>query len=395
MRLRSLLLLLCLLLTGPSAAWPVAGPGAGPCYDCHPQETFQGRFQHHPVAKGECGACHQPHVAKYPGLLARPEKELCFSCHQRFQQHMERKGHQHAPVAKGECGACHAPHQADNDNLLKSKPGTECEQCHTLNQAAYEHRHQPFAAGNCYACHDPHSADHEQLLKQGEPGICLSCHQSSKKLQQQHLGRELKELKCLGCHNPHGSTNAALLRSTAHQPFAQRQCGQCHGRPAGDELCLSCHQEVLTTFLQPHTHLRGAGDHHLCLGCHNPHVADQPALLTSSTGKNCRACHEDKFIRRAAALHLHPGRHVCTNCHTLHGSSRPDMLKDEPREVCASCHQRHKQFTHPLGENALDPRNHKPMDCVTCHDPCNGTMYTFNLRRDGKRSLCIQCHQKY
>jgi predicted CXXCH cytochrome family protein len=35
------------------------------------------------------------------------------------------------------------------------------------------------------------------------------------------------------------------------------------------------------------------------------------------------------------------------------------------------------------------------MTCVTCHDPCTGTMFKYNLRGNAERGLCIQCHPKH
>jgi predicted CXXCH cytochrome family protein len=94
-------------------------------------------------------------------------------------------------------------------------------------------------------------------------------------------------------------------------------------------------------------------------------------------------------------LYHHPGKWACGDCHKVHGSDIPMMFKKGPLELCAECHKRHEQFTHPIGEKALDPRNLEAMSCITCHDPCTGTMFKFNLRGSAERGLCIQCHPKH
>jgi predicted CXXCH cytochrome family protein len=35
------------------------------------------------------------------------------------------------------------------------------------------------------------------------------------------------------------------------------------------------------------------------------------------------------------------------------------------------------------------------MTCVSCHDPCNGTLYKYNLRGTSEKGLCVQCHAGY
>ncbi len=369
--------------------------GLTTCYDCHEEKTFQGPHIHQPVADGQCDKCHAPHAAKYPALLRQPVNKLCSTCHLIFFKQIGSRRQLHDPVARGKCGTCHDPHASAYRKLLINTPGTECYQCHTNETSGYQYQHQPFSRRQCYTCHDPHAADHNHLLKNADPGICFTCHQSNQALSKSHQGRDMSTISCLGCHQPHGSDNSNLLRQVRHRPFNDGHCNECHGRAVGVDRCLACHQKVLASFLHPHTHLRGDGTGNLCLNCHNPHAADHDHLLISDTGETCRKCHAVKFERRQQAIHKHPGKHVCSECHKEHGADRPAMLRAEPQEVCARCHQEHKQFTHPIGDQALDPRNGKPMDCLTCHDPCNGTMYTHNLRRDGKRSLCIQCHQKY
>ena len=71
------------------------------------------------------------------------------------------------------------------------------------------------------------------------------------------------------------------------------------------------------------------------------------------------------------------------------------MLKGPGDETCLNCHEDHDNFSHPTGDAAHDPRNGRPMTCNSCHDPCNGTLFKFNLRGSSDKGLCVQCHAGY
>ena len=385
--------LLCVLLILPA----LSVSAANNCFECHERSTFKGEVVHQPVARGECASCHVPHVSRYPALLRNASVELCRDCHTTFMKALEERKFQHKPVKKGECGACHTPHVSDFPNLLKEKPGSECYQCHKKPEKAYAFTHQPFAKNQCYRCHDPHAADDSRLLRRAETELCLSCHKAGATLKKAHLGRNLKKMGCLSCHNPHGGDNRELLRPVRHEPFKKGKCKTCHEqKKTGVQMCLQCHQSVMKTFLQPHTHLRlAAGEKNFCLLCHDPHASEEAALPAVDRLATCASCHSDKFKRRQEMLYHHPGPWDCGDCHQIHGADNPAMLQGHPMDLCAKCHKRHKQFTHPIGDKALDPRNQESMSCITCHDPCTGTMFKQNLRGSAERGLCVQCHPKH
>jgi len=394
-RIRNLIvwpvLTLCLTLFAGTAVF------AGNCFDCHEQGDFQGKVRHQPVVKGKCATCHATHASRFPALIRKPGGELCRDCHTEFMAKIEGREFIHKPIKNGECSACHAPHVADFKNLLKVKPGSECYSCHKKPEKAYAFTHKPFAKNQCYRCHDPHAAADSRLLRKSETKLCLSCHKAGATFNKAHLNRNPQKMACLSCHNPHGGETQGLLRSVQHDPFKKGKCKTCHGKPTADEnLCLKCHQAVMTTFLQPHTHLRDDRDGvNFCLDCHDPHAGDDSGLPAVNQISVCAECHEHKFTKRQEMLYHHPGPWNCGDCHSIHGSVRAMMLKKRPLELCADCHKRHQQFTHPIGDKALDPRNLEPMSCVTCHDPCTGTMFKFNLRGNAERGLCIQCHPKH
>lgn len=382
-----------LLLIIGIVGMPLSGL-AQDCFICHEPGDFTGKVVHPPVAQGDCGACHSPHVSRYEGLLRKQESELCYTCHTEIFAQVEKKQFQHRPVQQGQCSSCHAPHAAERPGLLTLAGGALCYSCHEQAQTNYQYFHQPFQQGTCSVCHTPHASDDSRLLKQSGNRLCLSCHKPSAKLRKAHLGRELAEIDCLACHHPHGGAEPTLLRAVSHQPFAEGDCQGCHGQNPGAELCLNCHQDSLNSFYVIHSHLGVGGPTAACTVCHNPHVGDRPGLLPANEGRICRRCHEDTFQQREQMLHKHQGWNQCTDCHLGHGANNPAMLK-QGSDVCSQCHEQHKSFSHPMGEAALDPRNSRPMDCLTCHDANTGTMFQHFLRGSGERGLCVQCHQSY
>ena len=301
----------------------------------------------------------------------------------------------HQPVVQGECTVCHDPHSARIDHLLKRPPTELCSSCHNDIVQPSGTAHAPFDKGECTACHNPHYGNERALLKKSGSGLCLGCHPSTPSLRKQHLNRSLKGMDCLECHHPHNSEHNALLRDNRHQPFSDGQCQSCHNRNNDINLCLNCHPQVMESFNGQFSHRVNGRQTNSCFNCHNPHASRQAGLIKQAPGRACRQCHESKFVRREKSLHLHPQADQCVNCHQLHSSDASAMRKNDDDSACVNCHESHSNFSHPMGEQALDPRNGKPMDCISCHDPCNGTMYKYNLRGTSDKGLCIMCHAGY
>ncbi len=365
------------------------------CYDCHDRALFEKAVTHSPVAKQKCDQCHNPHLARYKGLLLQQGEKLCAKCHQTLFDQLEKRPFSHRPAAKGECLSCHDPHSSPQRQLLRDEMAPLCLGCHKELQETKEVGHRPFVQGKCNVCHDAHSSDQPMLLRQKGAKLCLGCHQEDKKLRASHLNRKLGKMDCLECHHPHQSENQALLRKNQHQPFAEAECQSCHNQSGGEDPCLKCHSGVMESFNQQFNHISPSSNGSFCFNCHTPHASQQAGLVRGYPGEVCRNCHAGKFERRDDNLYLHPHAERCLNCHQLHGAPEPAMLKGPGDETCLNCHEDHDNFSHPTGDAAHDPRNGRPMTCNSCHDPCNGTLFKFNLRGSSDKGLCVQCHAGY
>lgn len=363
------------------------------CFQCHDKEAFRQRVTHGPVAEGKCSVCHNPHVARYEGLLQQEVADLCFSCHQGIKR-SSAKGISHRPVRDGQCLACHAPHASKVKGLLRGKRLSDsCFSCHRDSKRDFTYTHPPFAEGNCSACHDPHQADNHQLLKDRSDRVCGSCHARAS-LNKQHQNYPAPLKNCLTCHGPHGSDRKHMVRNFRHEPFADGACDACHADgERGMDACLNCHEAVREKLLTTHNHLTARAGNN-CILCHSPHAGDTKNLLNGNLDNLCRTCHETTVSTSETARHRHPDADQCTNCHAVHGSDEMAMLNKDGNAVCTACHETQGRFTHPVGMKTLDPRTDQPLTCVSCHYP-HGTDFKYNLKLDGSAALCIQCHRGY
>jgi predicted CXXCH cytochrome family protein len=360
------------------------------CINCH--TPYKGQSIHQPVKKNQCTHCHNPHVAKYEGLLQKQGSDLCFSCHKTLKKQFS-TGVQHQPIQQGKCLDCHAAHAADQPSLLRRPIAASCLTCHTkLAETNFAVQHAPFAEGKCISCHEPHNSANDQLLKKNGDALCLNCHTNPENLTA-HKGFPGKSGQCLSCHNPHGGQAKGLLRKNIHAPFKDG-CQSCHAKskPGDSQLCLSCHGEVAKEMQASHSHmLAGASG---CTACHSPHTSDIPGLLKAPYKQLCKSCHIDTFIRNKKSLHPHSETEKCTDCHAAHGSNRLVMLNTDGNTICSRCHESQGEFSHSVGVDVIDPRTGQSMTCLSCHDPM-GSDYRYNLKLSGKKALCRQCHRSY
>ena len=367
------------------------------CFKCHDERQFHQKVVHKPVAQGRCGTCHNPHVAKFKGLVQKRPSELCSSCHQgRWEKGKDKKAMRviHQPVRQGKCLTCHDPHTSRSRGLIKGNLADRCFDCHKDLPKRYEHTHKPFAQGRCSACHLSHAADNYRLLKGPPEKLCAGCH-AQRRLSTAHKGYPARLGACLTCHNPHGSKKKALVRDHVHEPYGKKACDKCHGGKAtrDTEGCLSCHEDIRKATLSLHSHVTTTGGNS-CTLCHSPHAGDTPELLKGRQVQVCRRCHEDTFRRHQDKLYIHPKAPYCKECHGVHGSNRLAMLRADGNTVCERCHKTQGKFTHPVGDKVKDPRTGQSMNCISCHLPM-GTDYKYELILSGEKDLCIQCHRNY
>ena len=363
------------------------------CFECHEKAQFQDKVVHKPVGTGECTTCHNPHVARYDGLLRYEGGKLCFSCHTSEAVSFQ-KGIVHEPINRYQCSVCHSPHSAPEKGLVSKELKLDCLRCHSSLPEKFKYTHEPYLKGECSSCHKPHNSEWPMLLLTSKDKLCADCHADTD-LAAKHSGYPGKLGKCLTCHSPHGSDRKAMIRNFLHKPYRDG-CSSCHENSSGNvgvEKCIECHSEIMKQMQTTHSHL-AQKDGNSCVNCHSPHASDEKRLLLVREKQVCAQCHRPSIDSYKNSRFKHQSIDNCTDCHYPHGGNDMAMLKGNGLEVCAICHEDQGSFTHPVGPEVPDPRTGRMITCITCHNPM-GTNYPNNLIMDGKEKLCIQCHSEY
>jgi predicted CXXCH cytochrome family protein len=371
------------------------------CLECHPGAAAMSRKKnvHKPVTLGLCTACHNPHASRHSGLLGYETGELCFNCHDPIKGFTGEVVHK--PVQEGNCLACHDAHSTDARGLLTKNMREGCFDCHPKKELlARKNVHPEVDKGNCTACHDPHASGRAGLLARDGKALCTRCHRAkSEQFVELHMGYKVSGTDCLGCHSPHSSDSQAMLKATLHKPFEEKNCNSCH-RPSSSEvvktgigLCTECHKASMPGFNRINSHLVAGKTDNVCNACHNPHGSDEKNLLKDKEERVCYACHKDTKEYAAGSNYKHPKLASCSDCHSSHGSNNRFFLA-KGDDTCSTeeCHPTQGVFTHPVGEEIIDPRSKAPMSCNTCHNPM-GSPEESILRLERDMELCVQCHQ--
>jgi DmsE family decaheme c-type cytochrome len=276
------LLFFPLLLPGQTATAPPANRfvGSEACKTCHADVSLN-FFKNPHSAKG-CEGCHGPggdHIAAHGGkatirafsVLAPSEtQETCLGCHAKdvSRANIRMSPHTTADVV---CTNCHSIHKAATPKFLLAKVQKDlCYSCHSSVRAQFEmpskHRVNEGVI-QCSDCHNPHGSFSKTSQMGGSSTMlhpafdneepCLKCHVDKRgPFVFEHPSVRVEG--CEACHTPHGSTNTKLLR-----------------RPVVFTLCLECHNGAGTfgrensgVFLTPSTHNLLDPRYQRCTLCH-------------------------------------------------------------------------------------------------------------------------------
>ena len=375
------------------------------CLKCHEtvKKTANSRFVHPLVKKMDCTGCHNPHTSSHKNLLTAGTRELCYNCHKEVLPESARSAHE--IVVEGNCTKCHDAHGASKKFILSEEGNALCFDCHNdmgdeVGKVRFKHRSLESGKG-CLNCHDPHaSAKSEHLLRTEVPLLCKKCHKTEKlTFKRTHMDYPVGNVNCTSCHDPHGSNQRGIMFDTAHAAVVERKCTDCHQKPPSlktkkqtTQLCRDCHRDMVAETLEKNRVHWPLVDDVGCLNCHSPHAGDTKNLLKQKQTVVCRECHEGTFKRHEDTLYEHKATASrCNVCHVVHGTDQIALLKGDANKVCLPCHPDQGQFSHPIGVEALDPRNNQITSCVSCHHP-HGSNYKGELKLSGHQDLCVQCH---
>lgn len=385
------------------------------CYKCHENlknTTKSLNYFHSPFKEGKCSNCHELHTSNLKGLLKTDINDLCLSCHINMKTSKE-KPFIHQALKSGKCTDCHMPHASNNISLLIKPVREICWQCHSTIKEEFKKLvvHNPYKSGECSRCHDVHISSNFNLLKEEPRILCQKCHQVKCKVNNININNFTKNMDCTDCHTGHASEFKGALGPFGHSYFLNQNCEKCHEtithdkkievKKKGMALCLECHRIDYSKVSSndPHTNDKECA----CLMCHTNHASKNKSILKTSQEvciNKCLNCHEiiekritniEKALKNIRCTPLR--KRNCIQCHVpIHSQNILYLSKDEIM-TCAKCHEAQHKIAHPLGPEVKDPRNGKPITCITCHS-MHSAKADFLLYYDRKRQLCIQCHKK-
>lgn len=282
---------------------PVAlGQEVAPLTD--PDKIF---WAHAPFEMGECVICHESNDPQAPGAVTGEINDLCFSCHDLFQEMLAEYPNVHHPVEES-CTSCHNPHNSSREKLLDRDPADLCGGCHEEILALARDsavQHDPVLQGRaCLNCHDAHASRVEAMLTGLPYDLCVECH--GRDGMTDESGRPLTNFRTLisGSHMEHG-------------PVADKDCSACHHTHGGSNFRM-----LLSEYPEKFYASYDAANYDLCFSCHEIDVFETPET-TTLTGfrdgaRNLHHLHVNK-IRR--------GR-TCRACHEVHAAPQEHMIRD-------------------------------------------------------------------
>ena len=117
-------------------------------------------------------------------------------------------------------------------------------------------------------------------------------------------------------------------QKSQHLPYQEKKCSDCHDKGSSSglvrplrELCLGCHLD----FIQG-DYVHGPVAVRDCLACHEPHTANQPALLKFARNELCSTCHQEKRLAEAMHTMVANNNMGCLECHNPHFGHSPLFL---------------------------------------------------------------------
>jgi predicted CXXCH cytochrome family protein len=381
------------------------------CFECHKElkKAQSDKYVHFLFKDGKCITCHDSHVSKRKGLMLDKVDSICLGCHESIKKPTE-NAIVHGALREHSCTECHFPHSGENMHLLVKEEKGLCLNCHEDLNKKFQNTYicRPFKEGECSACHNSHASPVDSLLVSQPNKLCKKCHEPRCKAGQVSIALAVADTGCTACHSGHSSFDKGLLGPFGHKVFLEKKCEECHNpiksqkdittKMKGSDLCFNCHKRNMSKYEYVDNDIHVKDAKNPCIVCHDEHASNQKNLTKKETNV-CAKCHESTERRTSAmegalkSVGCEPIKdRKCFDCHIPSHSSRPLNYRADEIPLCARCHAAEHKITHPVGIDIKDPRNGRPLTCISCHS-MHSANADFMLTHDRKRALCIQCHK--
>ncbi|HSL24581.1 MAG TPA: DmsE family decaheme c-type cytochrome [Vicinamibacterales bacterium] len=205
---------------------------------------------------------------------------------------------------------------------------------------------------------------------------------------------------------------ASQQSTTPQQQEQQQQKQQPSATPsagefAGEDTCLTCHDDKRGYHDSPHgiaANPRSPRAGQGCESCHGPGKAhadaggdpnliqNPPKMQPREASDTCLTCHT-RGAHVAWEGSAHDVRQLsCTTCHSVHAfkSERAQLQTADETELCARCH---RDKIAKMDRSGHMPLREGKMECSSCHNP-HGSSTNVRLLRAGNSipESCVSCH---
>jgi DmsE family decaheme c-type cytochrome len=202
------------------------------CLRCHGRDAERANIRRsdHTLASIACTRCHSiHHPASERYQLARPQTELCYSCHPSARADFALPVRHRVNEGVVACSDCHNPHgsfaaswkMAARPRMVRQAFDSEqpCLKCHMDKRGPFVYEHPPVRTEGCSSCHVAHGSANSRLLRRPVVfTLCLECHNGAAGFGSRGRGIPVEDSshsmldpryqKCTSCHvRLHGSNS--------------------------------------------------------------------------------------------------------------------------------------------------------------------------------------------
>lgn len=377
------------------------------CIGCHADVAGADGGHDTPLAKVDCGSCHD-----------EPVKQHAASLHRRTMKRAGTSG----------CTACHGKHDIRAGAVnCASCHGVEAKQ-HAASLHGQALKRGDALAPTCASCHGSHDIrpvtdTASPVAPLAVPFTCGKCHQEGtvvtreRDIHQDHILENYSEsihgegllrkglvvsAHCASCHTahnilPHTDPDSSIARGNIAQT-----CAKCHGQIE------AVHRKVIKGELwEKEAHILPA-----CVDCHQPHKVRKVFYTQGMADKDCLTCHEKKdlvgengrsmFVDEKEHQSSRHAKVACSQCHSDVNASLVRPCDAITRKVdCGACHEAVAQeFGRSQHGKLLIDGGPNALNAPTCKE-CHGTHGTLGRLQSASPTfptnvplLCARCHRE-